>query len=496
MCDGRDSVWDSTSVLKNIVTIDADRHAQVSASPCGCPLQRALSIGEGSAEPWGKAPTTVPVLDGRAPWQLPRRAQQQLLMAEGCQKCFCVTLDKSNRNLPSAKGSEDLKRTISVEIGKGSVNHNSRKFTAANVDGERSCRNIDYCNEPIQQVYHALFDDALERYNSKQTRADRRIVNYYEKIRSGKQEKPFHEVILQIGNKDDMSATGEHAELSRDILDEYYQGFQQRNPTLRVFSAHLHMDEATPHLHIDFVPFITGSSRGLDTRVSLKQALAALGFKGGTRGATEWGQWVQAEKEQLAAVMERHGIEWEQKGTHNRHLSVMDFKKQEREKELAELDDSITERQDEFCLLREESKRFADDLQDCILTESMIDTDPDYQLPEPSGLMTAKTYKLRFVDGLVDRLKKLVRTLLSRYLGLHESYLRVNQRNGQYYRENERLRSENARLSEENSQLRAQNRDYAFLRKVLGRQYVDALVNGAHELQEQKRKRSKALERG
>ena len=75
------------------------------------------------------------------------------------------------------------------------------------------------------------------------------------------------------------------------------------------------MDEATPHLHIDFVPFTTGSKRGLDTRVSLKQALAAQGFKGGTRGDTEWSQWVRSEKEQLAAVMERHGIEWEDKGT-------------------------------------------------------------------------------------------------------------------------------------------------------------------------------------
>lgn len=64
------------------------------------------------------------------------------------------------------------------------------------------------------------------------------------------------------------------------MLDEYYQGFQERNTNLRVFSAHLHMDEATPHLHIDFVPFTTGSKRGLDTRVSLKQALAAQGFKG------------------------------------------------------------------------------------------------------------------------------------------------------------------------------------------------------------------------
>lgn len=201
-----------------------------------------------------------------------------------------------------------MKRTISAEVGKGSVNHNSRIFRAENVDGSRTHLNIDYCNERIQTVYHQLFDNALKRYNEKQTRSDRRIPNYYEKIRSGNQEKPFHEIILQVGNQDDMSATGEYAELARQILDEYYQGFQARNPNLRVFSAHLHMDEATPHLHIDFVPFTTGSKRGLDTRVSLKQALAAQGFKGGTRGATEWAQWVQSEKEQLAAVMERYDI--------------------------------------------------------------------------------------------------------------------------------------------------------------------------------------------
>lgn len=118
-----------------------------------------------------------------------------------------------------------------------------------------------------------MFDEALERYNYKQTRADRKIENYYEKIRNSKQEKPFHELILQIGDKENMSAESENGELARQILDEYYSGFQERNPNLKVFSAHLHMDEATPHLHIDFVPFTTGSKRGLDTRVSLKQAL-------------------------------------------------------------------------------------------------------------------------------------------------------------------------------------------------------------------------------
>ena len=213
-----------------------------------------------------------------------------------------------------------MQRTISAMVGKGSVNHNSRKFKAENVNAGRSHLNIDYCNENIKKVYHELFDKALERYNVKQTRADRKIENYYEKICNSKQEKPFHELILQVGDKENMSAESENGQLARQVLDEYYRRFQDRNPNLYVFSAHLHMDEATPHLHIDFVPFTTGSKRGLDTRVSLKQALAAQGFKGGTRGDTEWSQWVQSEKEQLAMVMERHGIEWEHKEIGRAHV--------------------------------------------------------------------------------------------------------------------------------------------------------------------------------
>ena len=188
---------------------------------------------------------------------------------------------------------------------------------------------MEYCNENIKDVYHELFDEALARYNEKQTRSDRRIDDYYEKICSGKQEKPFHEIILQIGNKDDMGAKTEDGQLAAKILDEYMQDFQRRNPTLRVFSAYLHMDEATPHLHIDFIPYTTGSKRGLETRVSLKKALAELGFKGGTRSETERNQWVAAEKERLADIMLKYDIEWEKKGTHEKHLSVLDFEKKE-----------------------------------------------------------------------------------------------------------------------------------------------------------------------
>ena len=126
-----------------------------------------------------------------------------------------------------------MKRTISVMVGHGSVNHNSRKFHAKNTDPERSHLNIDYGHENIKAVYHELFDEALKRYNDKQTRADRQIADYYEKIRSGKQEKPFHEIILQVGNKEDMSAASEDGQLAAAVLGEYMKDFQERNPQLR-----------------------------------------------------------------------------------------------------------------------------------------------------------------------------------------------------------------------------------------------------------------------
>ena len=231
------------------------------------------------------------------------------------------------------------KNTISVMVGKGSLNHNSRVFHAENVDPTRTHLNIEYCNENIRDVYHELFDDALARYNEKQKRSDRKITDYYEKICSGKQEKPFHEMVIQIGNRDTCGSGTEEGNFAARLLDEYMKGFQDRNPTLRVFSAHLHMDEATPHIHIDFVPFTTGSKRGLATRVSLKKALEAMGFKGGTRGDTEWDQWANAEKERLAEVMLAHGVEWEKKGIHEEHLSVLEYKKQERYREVKKLED-------------------------------------------------------------------------------------------------------------------------------------------------------------
>ena len=374
-----------------------------------------------------------------------------------------------------------MQRTISAMVGKGSVNHNSRKFKAENVDADRSHLNIDYCNESIKRVYHELFDEELARYNAKQTRADRKIENYYEKIRSSKQEKPFHELILQIGDKENMGAESENGQLARQVLDAYYREFQARNPNLYVFSAHLHMDEATPHLHIDFVPFIIGSKRGLDMRVSLKQALAAQGFKGGSRSETEWNQWVQSEKKQLAAVMERYGIEWEQKGTHEKHLSVLDYKKQQRAEEIERLESKITDKQTEFETLSKRIENFDKGTTALSQMQSALENAPEYQLSEPQGFMTAKSYKSKVAEPLIKRLKSLIKTLMVRCFQAIDDYQRLNQTNASLYRSNERLKSQNRQLTSDNNRLREEIKDYKLLRKVFGSRQIDSLLEQARQ---------------
>lgn len=385
-----------------------------------------------------------------------------------------------------------MKRTISAMVGKGSVNHNQRKFTAENVNKSRSHLNKVYYSDKIEDVYHQLFDEALKRYNEKQTRNDRKIENYYDKIRSSKQEKPFHELIIQIGNKDDMAAESENGTLAEKILDEYIKGFQERNPNLKVFSAHLHMDEATPHLHIDFVPFTTGSKRGLDTRVSLKQALLSQGFKGTSKGDTEWNRWVQSEKEVLAEIMLQHDIEWDQRGTHREHLSVLDFKKEQREHELEKLETIIDDKKLEHDLLNKRISNYNEALDKLTELEDALQNDEKYQLPEPQGFMTAKAYKTKFAEPIIKELKKLVKSVLARSFEGWENYYRLNQKNGRLYSENQDLIRENNYLKQENAKLQTENKDYRLLKKVLGSNVLGDLIERAKAERDRNRNKGRS----
>ena len=352
-----------------------------------------------------------------------------------------------------------MKRTISAMRGKGSLTHNRRDFIAENVDSSRTPLNVEYHNEDIRAVYHELFDDALARYNEKQTRKDRVIDDYYEKIRTGKQEKLFEELIIQIGNKDDMNASSENGQLARQMLDEYMQSFQQRNPTLRVFSAHLHMDEATPHLHIDFIPFTTGSKRGLETRVSLKKAMEALGFAGGTKSHTELNQWIESEKQALASIMARHDIEWEQKGTHEEHLSVLDYKKQERSKEVAALENQIDTLQEQTATaetaLSEKQEQLNDIAPILKNTEKFVRKydDPERLLPEAGMLESGKAFREKKALPILGKLLKYARSLFRENTELKAKVQKLEKENTAFKSANWNHTHETVRLKMENQEL-------------------------------------------
>ena len=352
-----------------------------------------------------------------------------------------------------------MKRTISAMRGKGSLTHNRRDFIAENVDSCRTPLNVEYCNEDIRAVYHELFDGALARYNEKQTRRDRVIDDYYEKIRMGKQEKLFEELIIQIGNKDDMNASSENGQLARQMLDEYMQSFQQRNPTLRVFSAHLHMDEATPHLHIDSIPFTTGSKRGLETRVSLKKALEALGFAGGTKSHTELNQWIESEKQALASIMARHDIEREQKGTHEEHLSVLDYKKQERSKEVAALETQIDALQEQTAtaetMLSEKQEQLDDIAPILKNTEKFVRKYDDLErlLPEAGMLESGKAFREKKALPILGKLLKYARSLFRENTELKAKVQKLEKENSAFKSANWNHTNEIVKLKMENQEL-------------------------------------------
>lgn len=441
-------------------------------------------------------------------------------------------------------------------VGKGSYSHNRRSFVAKNVDENRIDRNVVFKDEKIKNVYHELFDEAQQRYNDKQKRKDRKIDNYYEKIRTSKQEKLYHEIIVQVGNKDDTNARSYEGIVAKNILKDYMKDFEKRNPNLRVFEAYLHMDEETPHLHIDFIPFVTGSKRGMDTRVSLKAALDAQGFRGNSRGNIEWKRWVESEKEELAKVMANHKINWLKKGTHEKHLSVLDFEKRERAKEVKQLEEQIKEKDDEIVRKkrwidlqlqtdkiiresieekREELKCVRSELEDEKAEKEKIQKETDglrqkkreieidviglmeersevqkdyseyarmsksldevveqyesgwqYRLQEPERLMSTKNYKEKYVEPLLVRLKRLLKSLLDMLRGLQYRVMRAE-------RENVELKE---RIEDKDMMIEYQGREIERLEEIeekydavveeLGEEVVERIVGRNQELEREK----------
>ncbi len=246
-------------------------------------------------------------------------------------------------------------KTISFPKGRGHLTHNNRDFICNNVVPERTAWNRIYIQEPLKDAYEKCFGQALRDYNAAQKRKDRQKDDYLKEIEnSGNKEKTFYENIVQIGKKTDTPVTDEKGALTEEakaaieVLDRYAKTFQERNPNLYLFNCVMHLDEATPHLHIDYIPVAHGYKNGMKTRNSLTKAFQQMGFaKAVSRKQNETVAWQEREREYLTELCREQGIEIEVLGVQRDNLSLPEYKAAMREVEELEQQAVVLDKRNE-----------------------------------------------------------------------------------------------------------------------------------------------------
>ena len=246
-------------------------------------------------------------------------------------------------------------KTISFPKGKGHLTHNNRESICNNVVPERTAWNRIYIQEPLKDAYEKCFGQALRDYNAAQKRKDRQKDDYLKEIEnSGNKEKTFYENIVQIGKKTDAPVADENgvmteeAKAAIEVLDRYAKTFQERNPNLYLFNCVMHLDEATPHLHIDYIPVAHGYKNGMKTRNSLTKAFQQMGFaKAVSRKQNETVAWQEREREYLTELCREQGIEIEVLGVQRDNLSLSEYKAVMREVEELEQQAVVLDKRNE-----------------------------------------------------------------------------------------------------------------------------------------------------
>lgn len=169
----------------------------------------------------------------------------------------------------------NLKKLKTIDI------HNNRKYSKSNnedLDLSKSKYNIilqgtNNLVEDLKKLYKNEFDEAVYNYNQKQSREDRKIINYLSKIEEDKQKNIATEIIMQIGDKEDwqnidLQDKKKMAEVFKNSLNVLEsKGFKVANATL-------HLDETSPHLHLVGVPVGTGFKKGMEKQVSSKSVFS------------------------------------------------------------------------------------------------------------------------------------------------------------------------------------------------------------------------------
>lgn len=436
-----------------------------------------------------------------------------------------------------------VKRTLSGCIGKGDLNHNNRSIITANVDKEKIADDIIICQRSLKDLYHELFDEALEEFNAKQTRRDRKIANYQEHIRHSRQEKEFYEVLFQVGNRDDTGVDSEMCKEAAAVLEEYARSFEERNPHLKLFNAVIHMDESTPHLHLDFVP-VTDEKRknGLRVRNSLTGALRQQGCESKGIGRTITIDWLEQEKAHIGRLMLECGIEWVKLEEAKEGLPLKEFKLKKRQEELdaadklidmklselnavedkvksaestlADTKKDISENEEKLSSVTEETAKADKELSRKIeqvnkaLTylpdmEKNFDDEHEYlvAVSELDKLLKSGMSILRNKDSIlswIDTLKSLTKTAMEKQRKADRTIFSLHKRGDEFIAERDEaraelnaVRKENSGLSSELKTVKSENRRYSEVYSMLERIAPDILRQAKALVQEEKAQRQR-----
>ena len=380
-------------------------------------------------------------------------------------------------------------KSISFCQGKGSLSHNNREFVAKNIDSSRTKDNVTFVCEPIADAYQKCFGGATERYNARQKRKDRQISNYYENtfkhkicntvITAADKRKSFYEDIVQIGTMQDSGVGTPDGKLVAECLKEYMNGFQARNPNFYVFNAVLHMDEATPHLHIDYIP-IGHYKRGLDTQNGLAQALKEMGFGSGKDAVN---RWRICERKVLEDICRQRGIAISEPTKSRGSYSVDEYK--ELQKRLALLNQDVDRLNSEIEQKKQERQKILHyvpnyDKRDkeehellCICSEF------DELLKNPFARMTKKEELL----DLSSKMLKMVENAQNARVDAEAAQAEIfheNQKLGKYLKELEGI---NSVLKRNNSALKAELQEKSEILNMIDQTNPDAVSMAEHQLE-------------
>lgn len=260
-----------------------------------------------------------------------------------------------------------ISRRISMSKGKGSIAHNNREYAAHNINHELTVNNLVYVSQPIGEAYEQLFGEAVSDFNSR-ARSDRQIKGSYFKslfgcdaesqaaknVLTGKnKQKSFYEELVQIGDKDNAGIGTLDGGTVASMLDEYMKGWQKRNPQFHVFNAVLHLDEKTPHLHINYIP-VANSKRGLTKQNGMAKALSQMGYN--SRSAQGFKDWRQSERDELTRLCESRGLKIAEP-QESRGVSLLpDEYKAQKDVERSRIDENIKQAQNQAKALKRDTE--------------------------------------------------------------------------------------------------------------------------------------------